>query len=350
MDQRDQIDRMGLDRRKNPPPILFLLFVLSLPGFGAVKHVKEKSVREEITASGPAVMWREPVDIRSRDLYYGPLGKEHVPHGTFTFVKEDLDGSNPKFVVTDQDGHKWKVKLGIEARTETAASRIVWAVGYHTDEEWFVRNLQVRGMPDQLHRGQKLIGPNGSVPDARLKRESPEEKKIGNWQWRHDAFTGTRELNGLKVLMALINNWDLKDENNAIYQIDGERIYEVGDLGATFGSAGRSWPRETAKGNLDAYKQSKFIRKVTAFTVDFQTPARPRYVYLVNPKEYWHRVRLEWIGRNIPREHVKWMGNLLARLSPKQIRDAFRAAGYSPQEADEFAGVMEHRIVMLTDL
>jgi hypothetical protein len=324
------------------------LFVLSLPISGAVKE--KHAGREEIAATGPAVLWKEPVDIESRDLYYGPGGREHVPHGTFTFEKEDLDGTNPKFVVRDQDGRKWKVKLGIEARSETAASRIVWAVGYYTDEDSFVRDLQVRGMPDHLHRGQKLIGPDGSMHDARLKRESAEQKKVGSWRWRHDAFTGTRELNGLKVVMAVINNWDLKDANNAIYQQGDERIYMVSDLGASFGSAGRSWPRQKAKGNIDSYKQSKFIRGVTASIVNFQVPARPRYVYLVNPKEYCSRVRLEWIGRNVPREDVRWMGDLLARLSPKQIRDAFRAAGYSPQEADEFARVLEHRIDMLTEL
>jgi hypothetical protein len=150
--------------------------------------------------------------------------------------------------------------------------------------------------------------------------------------------------------MAVINNWDLKDENTAIRQEGGERIYMVSDLGASFGCAGRCWPREKAKGNLEAYRQSKFIRRVTPETVDFQTPARPRYVYWVNPKEYLSRVRLEWIGKNIPRADARWMGGLLARLSPRQMHDAFRAAGYSSEEAHDFCGVLAHRIAELTDL
>ncbi len=76
------------------------------------------------------MLWKELVDLESRDLYYVPGGSEHVPHGTFEFLKEDLDGTNPKFVVRDQDGQRWKAKLGNEARPETVASRIVWAVGY----------------------------------------------------------------------------------------------------------------------------------------------------------------------------------------------------------------------------
>jgi hypothetical protein len=44
------------------------------------------------------------------------------------------------------------------------------------------------------------------------------------------------------------------------------------------------------------------------------------------------------------------MGQLLGRLSHEQIRDAFRAAGYSTQEANDFAGVVEGRIAELNAL
>ena len=35
---------------------------------------------------------------------------------------------NPKFNVVDEDGVKWGVKFGNEAKPETAATRLVWAV------------------------------------------------------------------------------------------------------------------------------------------------------------------------------------------------------------------------------
>ena len=129
----------------------------------------------------------------------------------------------PKFVVRDDEGGKWKVKLGLEARPETVCTRLLWAVGYYANEDYFVRDLKVAGMPPRLHRGQEFVDADGSVHNVRLKREASRGKKIGIWQWRHDAFTGTRELNGLRVLMAVINNWDLKDVNNAIYQVGPER-------------------------------------------------------------------------------------------------------------------------------
>ena len=132
-------------------------------------HKPDKS-KVETTGDGPTVLWRDPGDIASRDLFYGPGGQADQPHGQFTFVEEDLDGSNPKFVVRDEDGVKWKVKLGIEARPETAASRLVWAVGYFANEDYFVPELKVDNLPAHLHRGRKYISASGVARNARLKR------------------------------------------------------------------------------------------------------------------------------------------------------------------------------------
>jgi hypothetical protein len=332
---------------KHSLAVLFACIALSLTAAEKGKH----KTQEEITAHGPATLWVQPADLKSRDLFYGPGGKENVPHGPYTFVKEDLDGTNPKFVVKDPDGVKWKVKLGIEARPETVASRIVWSVGYFTNDDYFVPDLQVAGMPARLHRGQNMISADGSLHNVRLKLESKDEKKVGEWKWRYDVFAGTRELNGLKTLMALINNWDLKDENNAIYQMGDRQVYMVSDLGASFGAAGRTWPDvKSGKGNLETYSHSRFIRSLMPETVSFQTPARPRWICAFSTKEYVRRIRLEWIGRNIPKADAKWIGDLLAGLSAEQIHDAFRAAGYSPQEVDAFSNVMQRRIAELTDL
>jgi hypothetical protein len=44
------------------------------------------------------------------------------------------------------------------------------------------------------------------------------------------------------------------------------------------------------------------------------------------------------------------MGELLARLSADQIRESFRAAGYSPQEIEGFARTVQERIRQLQQL
>ena len=49
-------------------------------------------------------------------------------------------------------------------------------------------------------------------------------------------------------------------------------------------------------------------------------PARPSLIYAVNPKEYIRRVRMESLGRHVPRADARWIGELLSRLSPAHPR------------------------------
>jgi hypothetical protein len=313
----------------------------------AAERPKEAPAINNATDSS-ALFWSDPSDWATRDLFYGQGGKAHEPHGPFTFEKEDLDGSNTKFVVRDCDGIKWKVKLGLEVRSETAASRLVWAAGYAVNEDYFVPEIQIQGLPPHLRRGQKLIGAGGTARNVRLKRE--DENKIGIWQWDKVAFAGSREWNGLRVLMALIDNWDLKGVNNSAYRDGSRSIYMVSDLGASFGSPGISWPITRAKDNLTSFSHAKFIRHLGPDTVDFATPARPAFVRVVALKAYFERIHLEHLGRNVPRADARWIGQLLSRLAPRQIQEAFRAAGYSPQETEAFTRVLEDRITTLTQL
>jgi hypothetical protein len=327
--------------------------ILLLPTLSTSKSSKPVTTVLTVTGQGPAVLWREPQDIRTRNLFYGSGGMGDQPPGdSFIFLKEDLEGSNPKLDVMDADGTKWKLKMGIETRSETVASRLVWAVGYQTEEYYFVPAARIKEMP-RLQRGRKYVQPDGTVFNVRLKRTPEGEKKIGVWEWSQNPFTGTRELNGLRVLMALINNWDLKDENNAILQLHGaqdDEVYVVSDLGSSFGTVGFGWSRKGSKGNLKAYEHSKFVKDVTGDTVSFYTPARAAWDHLFPRREWRMRQSLRWIGRDIPRTDARWMGQLLGRLSDAQIKEAFRAAQYSNVEIDRFSRVVEKRIAELQRL
>src|SRR5439155_3498130 len=141
---------------------------------------------------------------------------------------------------------------------------------YFTDEDYYLPDLVVENMPAHLHRGSDWIEPDGLTHNARLKRYIKGEEKGGAWQWAENPFTGTLEFNGLRVMMAVINNWDLKDVNNEIYREkhEPELIYMVSDLGASFGATGHIWPHRLSKGNLDSYRRSKFITRVTPEYVD----------------------------------------------------------------------------------
>jgi hypothetical protein len=205
----------------------------------------------------------------------------------------------------------------------------------------------VEGLP-KLHRGENLVSKDGIVPHARLKRRGKEIKKIGNWEWSKNPFVGTKELNGLRIMMSLLNNWDLTTINNSIYVVNGERRYLVSDVGASLGKTGN--PISRSKSNLKGYEESKFIEKETPVEVDFTMHSRPLLVTAVNVPNYQKRTKIEDVTKHIPRADAKWLGELLGQLSEDQIRDAFRTAGYTPEEMEGYTKEVEKRIAALNAL
>jgi hypothetical protein len=334
-------------------PILLLLLLTVATGFnrGVLagldlqdkqrknKVEKEKEELRVVEGSeGHPVLWNEQADIENLNLFYGPGGSEGAPdlNGKFTYVGDDTKGTQKKIYVKDDKGGEWTVKFGPEARPETVATRIVWAAGYHTDEDYFVPRVHIDGMP------------GGEAQNVRFKRRHGGFKDVGLWTWENNPFVGTRELDGLKVLMALMNNWDLKVVNNKVVrptkksgEDTDERIYYVGDLGATFGKTGSlahglHLPGDPPAGSKDKpseYAHQDFIDGVRDGKVQFHYKGK-------DPSAL----------KGIPVENAKWMGNMLARLSEKQLTDAFRAGGYNDSERSTLVRAMLERIRELQNL
>jgi hypothetical protein len=312
-----------------------------------IKGSKEKERRVE-AEDLPAAIMRD-VDPQTLDLFYGTGGKENVPDdkGPFTFLSEDLKQTSPKFDAKDAQGDRWRVKMGPEARAETAATRLVWGVGYFVDQDYYMAQLKVEGLP-KLHRGEKFVS-GGIVDSVRLERKGDKDvKELSRWSWFHNPFVGTRELNGLRVVMALINNWDLLTKNNTVYEVDGQRRYVVSDLGASFGHTGNVL--SGTKDNLEDYVNSKFISDTKGNTVHFVMRGRPAVLTALEFPYEFGRPGSKEVVQRIPRADAKWIGQKLALLSESQIRDCFRAAGYSPDEVDGFTKVIQERIAQLNAL
>jgi hypothetical protein len=314
-------------------PIFMLALFLAFPSFA----------QQTGTASA---LWSDRGDPAALDILNGPGGKEHQPGISFKFVEESMNGSSPKFVVEDENGAKWKVKLGHEVKSETAATRLVWAAGYSVDEDYYRSQIQVQGMK-RLSRGREFVSGDGIVREVRLERQGAG-KKLKNWSWYHNPFVGTREFNGLRVMMALINNWDLKEINNDTIDINGEPRYAVADLGASLGRTGNSFNR--SRGVMKDYVETKFVKKVTAKDVSLVMHSRPFFLAIFNFPYYHTRTRMERVAKHIPIEDARWIGNLLGRFSAEQIRDCFRAAGFSPEEVEGYAGIVMQRIEALKKL
>lgn len=299
------------------------------------------------------VLWHEPRNIAGLDLFYGQGGKDKQPAPPFTFLDEDKNGTNPKMDVRDAKGKKWRVKSGEEARPEVVASRLLWAMGFYANDDYLVHQATVSGV--HVQRGSKEFKA-GNLADVRFSRKPGGQNKIGIWAWKDNPFFGTKEFNGLRVMMAVMNNWDLKDVNNSVYSDskNGYQIFLVNDIGATFGANGVGWTRARSKGNIDSFRESRFVERLTDAEVDFATPKRPTGILIATggatAKSYSMRAGLDWIGNNIPRADARWMGSLLGQLTHAQLTDAFRAGNFPAEAIDSYVSVVESRIAELQKL
>jgi hypothetical protein len=287
--------------------------------------------------AGPIVLWTER-DIEALDMFYGPGGKAGSPDvaSTFMFDGVDRDGTQKKIIVLDDRGRQWTVKYGPEARPETAASRIIWAMGYHADQDYFVEAAPILGLP----RGEY------EAREVRFERRDDGLSADGVWQWRDNPFIGTREFDGLKTLMVVLNNWDLKTSNNKVVRAPQadltNRVFYVGDVGATFGRTGSLTHMifgifgpvsAGTKGKAQHYAAQELIDDVRDGVVKFH-----------------YKGRLPDAVSRVPLIHAKWMGDMLARLSDAQLEDTFRAAGYNPSEVATLVHALRERTRQLQRL
>jgi hypothetical protein len=270
-----------------------------------------------------AALWDDPVNLDRRDLFLGAGGREHLPDpgNSFEFVSEKVTGTQSGYDVKDRRGREWSVKLGPEARTEVVVSRLVWAVGYHQPFIYYVPRWTM------VRDGKRI-----EQRAARFRLEPATHKKDGEWSWRKNPFLGTRELSGLLVLMIMVNNWDLKTAQNALYRVNKGRRdehdwYVVRDLGAAFGKSG--WATFASKDDPAAFEREPFIKKIEANRVRFGFEGawlEPQLLASVTPAD------------------LRWISALLSRLSPRQWSDAFRAGGFTPAEADRYIRRMKEKV------
>lgn len=301
-------------------PIVTLSVFLLVFGSQVLAH--EGPVKDSYAEAKP-VLW-EKVDIAQRDLYLGPGGADMKPDTTeITLIKEETGGSSKKFRIKDAAGRVWIAKLGNEAQSETAAVRLLWGLGYKTEINYLVPKLSI---PTQ-----------GDYKNVRLEARPENTTREGRWSWKDNPFNNTDELRGLVIMMAFLNNWDIKKEsNNVILKVTtGDRTelqYAISDLGATFGRTGYVnipifWRIGRHKNRPDEYKKSKFIDGVEDGRVEFSYAGRMPDLY-----------------DEITVGQTRFITELLVQLSEKQIRDAFRAANYSPKHIETLTGAVQRRI------
>lgn len=310
--------RYGLPRasRDAGVPVLVVLLALVLGCAPAMRSTIAGTPDRRLMAE----FWTAPDDLQARDLIYGVGGRKHAPppEATYTLVKRVTGGFSSKLEVKDPSGTKWEVKMGPEAQTEVVASRIVWALGYHQPPDYYLPTWTI-----DEHGKRMDLGP------ARFRPEEKWFEKVGTWSWHSNPFVDTQPFRGLVVLMMVLNSTDLKDDNNALYRLrepmdHADRWYVVKDLGATFGETGVIAPK---RGDPDAFEKTGFITGVKDGHVLFDFHGRHQELLsVVHP------------------EDVRWMCAQLARLSPRQWQDAFRAGGYADETVERFLRKIREKI------
>jgi hypothetical protein len=271
-----------------------------------------------------AELWQDPVDLEKRNLLWGSGSRTQAPdaEGRFALVEVDKTGFSPGYDVQDGRGRSWNVKLGPEAQSEVVVSRLLWAIGYHQPAIYYVPRW--------------TLSDNGKASvqaPARFRFEPDVPEETGDWSWRDNPFIGSRPFEGLFVFMVMVNNWDLKTTNNALYRVrsdgdDPQSLYVVKDLGAALGKA--SWPFfGSTRNDLEGFLGESFIDRVAGNRVIFHFQGG------------WQEPHL--VASAAPAD-VRWVCDLLARLSPQQWNDAFRAGGYNEADASRFIRRLREKI------
>ena len=272
---------------------------------------------------GTPVLWSAPTNIGSRNLYLGPGGAGMRPNlSRITFLEEDKGGySGTKYRIRDGAGREWVAKIGKEAQSETAAVRFLWAIGYETEINYLVPRLTIPG--------------KGTFEDVRLEARPAGDDRLDEWKWEENPFVGSRQFQGLKIMMLFLENWDIKDSNNEIIHRKGtNRLrYVISDLGATFGKTGGLpvlWTITRSRSDPEDYGEAKFVDEVEGNLVKFKYSGKKKDIF-----------------ENITVADARWLYGWLSRLNRSQIRDAFRAANYNREETETLTDAVLNRIAQL---
>ena len=172
----------------------------------------------------------------------------------------------------------------------------------------------------------------GNRKNVRFEARPKGVKRGNRWSWDDNPFKATNEFAGLRIMMAMLNNWDLKDENTVILEKDGKSYYAISDLGYSFGKLARHSGTRSGRSvnEPEHYADATFIKAVDGQMIQFNYTAQ--------------RADLMQ-GINV--QHGRWLADLLLQLSDKQIQDAFRAANYKPEEIALLTASFKARIAEL---
>jgi hypothetical protein len=314
--------------------ITIITLILPLASF-AVEVPQE--VRED--ALKRARVWNLPeIPISKADLTANPPAPDAFPKDVTVRCKFDSkkpNGNSPKFHCTLPSGEKIKVKPEIEqgeSRTETAATRLMSALGFGADRMFLVDRVKCKGCPRlpyplrwKLGLALRLPFESVSFKNAAIERkaEGTEINTSSGEGWAmfeldkvEPAAGGASrpEIDAFRLMAVFLAHWDNKAENQRLVCLSPgfkknpvhceKPFLFIQDLGRTFG------PRDR---NLEAWSKTPIWSDPATCTISMKS--------LPHGGATFADVKITEQGR-------QFLAGLLKQLTREQIRDLFTSARF----------------------
>jgi hypothetical protein len=299
---------------------------------GSVARASQLHQSERSAVLARARVWT-PTDIRSMNLRRGPQGPDSFAPGATVhcdYQNVQLAGKSPKFACRIGADDDVKVKHGGgngEVYGELLATRLLWALGFGADRMYPV-NVICRGCPETLGGIARPDGERRFAP-AVIERKMAGRKWAvagdSGWSWEELDVADTGKSgaplahrDALKLLAVFLQHTDSKPEQQRIVCLDsGDGPEEtcarpflmISDVGLTFGRANWANRNDTGSVSLEAWRETPVWKTSDGCVGNL-------------PKSFTgtlHDPVISEAGR-------RFLANLLAQLSDRQLRDLFEVA------------------------
>jgi len=158
--------------------VLIISLIIFFAQTSAVTAQKDSTESKKEKVGSKLLLWR-PVNISEQNLLLGPGGEEFSPDlSNITFIKDVKGGHSTKYHIKDGAGREWVAKISDEAQSETAAVRLIWALGYKSEINYLVPELTIPG--------------KGTFKNVRLEARPANIDRQENWSWTSNPFFKNR--------------------------------------------------------------------------------------------------------------------------------------------------------------
>ncbi len=273
---------------------------------------------------------RPPESLTPGRVARGP-SVDRPPRPPLRIIKIKRSANRPSFLSEDATGRKYLVKLDdpdypeLGTSATIIAARIFWALGYNVPQEFLIR---VEGTGDERYDGRRATA-SLLLDDVR-----------GHFHF--DWFRYRRELRGLRLASAWLNDVDRVGSNTLVTVTDRRATYYLIDFNSCLGSW-QGGPKEPWRGWRHASSLNWAIVQVLTLgrVRPEPNPAPPVVSPAIGRFDAEHFDPLKWRPQvpnnafeHMTRADLEWMASKIRMLDRERIAAIVAAAEYSnPQDS-----------------